>query len=279
MRTLIASLLLWFAFQANGQSFDCSLAVPTEFPPGIPRQLERTKEDVQDLLVWQYVDWLSSEEWERLDRKLVHFARETSNRILVLVVDTLCGYPESDLAFEVGQNWGIGKEGFDNGIVFLVKPYGAPGERAVFIATGYGLEGAIPDLMAKKVVENEVLPRFRDGEFFEGMDKATDVLMALAKGEFDEKSYGKKAVPWAVLLFFLFIAVIMVLAWRSQVKNYARTNNVDFWTAMWLLNQMQQKRGSHRTFGSGGGFSGGSGGGFGGFGGGGFGGGGAGGRW
>lgn len=276
MKALSVSLLLFLAASAAGQGFDCSLVAPEKFPPGIPRQLERSKQDVQDLLVWQYVDWLDPVEWERLDRKLVDFARETSNRILVLVVDTLCGYPESDLAFEVGQKWGIGKAGFDNGIVFLVKPFGAPGERAVFIATGYGLEGAIPDLMAKKIIENEVLPRFREGDYFVAMDKATDVLMALAKGEFDEKSYGEKKTPWAVLLFFLFIVVIMVLSWRGQVKRYARTNNVDFWTAMWLLSQMQQKRGSRGGFG--GGFGGG-GGGFGGFGGGGFGGGGAGGRW
>jgi uncharacterized protein len=262
----------------HAQGFDCSLEAPKRMPAGLPKELAREKQDVQDLLVWQYVDWLSPQEWVRLDRKLTSFARETSNRILVLVVDTLCGYPESDLAFEVGQKWGIGKAGFDNGIVILVQPMGPPGQRAVFIATGYGLEGAIPDLAAKRVVDNELLPRFREGNFYSGLDKGTDVLMALAKGEFDAKSYGQPKVPWGMLVFILLVIVVMVLSWRSSVKRYAATNKVDFWTAMWLLSQMQRDQRSRGGWGGGGGGSFG-GGGFGGFGGGGFGGGGAGGRW
>ncbi len=265
MRILLLVTLLLFG-TARAAQFDCGLKPPPE------RQ--------QDKLVWQYGEpWLKPNEVERLNAKLVEFARETSNQLLVLVVDTLCGYPESDLAFEVGEQWGIGKKGFDNGIVFLVKPFGKPGERALFIAVGYGLEGVIPDLTAKRIVDREAIPHFREGRYFQGVDQATDVLMALAKGEFDEKSYGKRSVPWPVLLFFLGIIVIMIFSWRSGVKRYASRNKVDFWTAMWLLAQTQQKHGRH-----GGGFGGGmgrmgGGGGFGGFGGGGFGGGGAGGRW
>src|SRR5690606_11133638 len=145
----------------------------------------------QDKLMWQYTDLLDASEETRLNAKLVAFARETSNRLLVIVVDTLCGLPESDLSFDIGEKWGTGKKEFDNGIVFLIKPNGPPGQRKVFIATGYGLEGAIPDLTAKRIVENEVLPRFKQGAYYKGIDAATDVLMALAKGEFDEKSYGK----------------------------------------------------------------------------------------
>jgi uncharacterized protein len=246
-----------------------------------PCDLERPKERDQDKLVWQYGEpWLSTSEVQRLNAKLVQFARETSNQILVLIVDTLCDRSEADLAFEVGEKWGIGKAGFDNGIVFLIKPYGPPGQRKVFIATGYGLEGPIPDITAKRIVDREVLPRFREGQAYEGIDKALDVLMALAKGEFDSKSYGKKPAAWPVVVFFLLFAAVMIFAWRSSVKRYSRINNVDFWTAMWLMSQMHQRHGSRGGFGGGGGgFGGGGGGGFGGFGGGSFGGGGAGGSW
>jgi len=267
MRSLLAIVLLLAvpAFSADG--FDCSLKSP--------------KERAQDRLVWQFGHpLLSPPEARRLDAKLAAFARETSNQLLVIVVDTLCGLPESDLAFGIGEGWGIGQAGFDNGIVFLIKPWGKPGERRTFIATGYGLEGAIPDLTAKRIIDNEVLPSFREGRYFEGVDRATNVLMALAKGEFDVESFGKRPVPWGMLLFFLVVLVVMVLSWRGRVKRYARVNNVDFWTAMWLLGQMDQRhgrRGGHWGGGFGGRGSGG--GGFGGFGGGGFGGGGAGGRW
>ena len=268
MRTSLLILLLLAATALQATRFDCSL----EPPPA--RQ--------QDKLLWNYTErFLSPADEARLNARLVEFARETSNQILLLVVDTLCGYPESDLAFEVGEKWGIGQKGFDNGIVFLIKPFGPPGQRRVFIATGYGLEGAIPDLTAKRVVDNEVLPNFREGRYVQGIDQALTVLMAMAKGEFDEQRYGQgtQQPAWPVLLFFLLVMLIMVLSWRGQVKRYARTNKLDFWTAMWLLSQSQQK---HRRSGPmGGGFGGGGfgGGGFGGFGGGGFGGGGAGGRW
>lgn len=150
----------------------------------------------EDRLVFQYTPFLDAQGEEHLNAKLVQFARETSNRIAVVAVDSLCGYPPSEFAFQLGEAWGLGKKGIDNGVLVLVKPNGRAGDRHVFIAVGYGLEGAIPDLIAKRIVEEEVLPRFRQGDYYGGMDKGTDVLMGLAKGEIDVKSYGKEPFPW-----------------------------------------------------------------------------------
>jgi uncharacterized protein len=230
-------------------------------------------------LVFQFTKFLSPDEAQTLDNKLVNFARETSNRIAVVAVDTLCGYPPSDFAFQLGQAWGFGKKGVDNGILILVKPNGAAGDRHVFIAVGYGMEGAIPDLIAKRVVDEEILPRFRDGDFYGGLDKATDVLMGMAKGEIDVKSYGKEPVPWLPILLGLGFFIFIVVSKVGRTKRYARTNHLEFWAAWALLNAA-----SNRHSGGWGGFTGGGGGGFGGggfggFGGGGFGGGGAGGSW
>lgn len=232
----------------------------------------------EDHLVFQYTNFLDARQAQALDNKLVHFARETSNRIAIVAVDTLCGYPASDFAFQLGQAWGFGKKGIDNGVLILVKPNGVAGDRHVFIAVGYGLEGAIPDLTAHRIVDEEILPRFRNGDYYGGMDKATDVLMGLAKGEIDAKSYGEQPVPWApilmILLFFGFIFWSMV----RRTSRYARVNNIDFWAAWALMNAASSSHhGSWGGFSGGGGFRGG--GGFGGFGGGGFGGGGAGGSW
>lgn len=236
----------------------------------------------EDHLLFQYTDFLDELETERLDAKLVNFARETSNRIAIVVVDTLCGLPPSDFAFELGEAWGLGRKGIDNGVLVLVKPHGRPGDRHVFIATGYGLEGAIPDATAKRIVEDEILPRFRDGAFYDGLDRGTDMLMALAKGEIDAKSHGEKPFPWPVVIVFILFGLFFLFIKRGQVRRYARRNDTDFWTAFWLLNQARSShRGSWGGFsgGGGGGWSGGGGGGFGGFGGGSFGGGGAGGSW
>ena len=266
MRALLLPVLFGTALLSQAARFDCALPKPAL--------------GEQNKLVWQYTPLLDPHEVQQLDAKLTQFARETSNRILVIVVDTLCGLPESDLAFEIGEKWGIGKAGFDNGIVFLVKPNGTPGERKVFIATGYGLEGAIPDLRARQVIQGYVIPNFKAGNYFAGLDKATDALMAMAKGEFNEQSHGPGGFPWPMLVVIVIAVVAVALSWRGRVQRYARTNSVDFWTAMWLLNEMDRKHRSRWTGGGGGGWSGGGGGGgFGGFGGGGFGGGGAGGSW
>lgn len=261
MRTWFASIALLLAIHAGAQGFDCSLAPPPE--------------SRQDQLLWAYTDLLTPAEVQRIDARLVGFARETSTRILVIIVDTLCGTDEADLAFRIGERWGIGAKGSDNGIVFLIKPNGGPGQRKVFIATGYGLEGAIPDATCKHIIEDEVIPRFKEGQFGEGIEGALTVLMGLAKGEFDHASYDKVKIPWAALIFGLLFIVIMIFSWRGRVRRYATTNGIDFWTAMWLLGQMNNRHSGR--WGGGSGFGGG--GGFGGFGGGSFGGGGAGGSW
>ncbi|MBZ0205971.1 MAG: TPM domain-containing protein [Flavobacteriales bacterium] len=236
----------------------------------------------EDQLVFQYTRFLGEQDARNLNNKLVRFARETSNRIAVVAVDTLCGYPASDFTFQLGEAWGFGAKGVDNGVLILVKPNGAPGDRHVFIGVGYGLEGAIPDLIAKRIVDEEILPRFRNGDYFGGMDKATDVLMALAKGEINARSYGKESVPWAPILMILAFFAIIFLSMLNRTRKYARVNNLDFWAAWALMSAASSSHGGSWggfSRGGGGGFRGGGGGGFGGFGGGGFGGGGAGGSW
>ncbi len=238
----------------------------------------------EDHLVFQFTNFLDAQQAAQLDAKLVNFARETSNRIAVVAVDTLCGYAPSDFAFDLGEAWGLGKRGIDNGVLVLVKPNGQAGDRHVFIAVGYGLEGAIPDLTAKRIVEEEVLPSFRNGDYYGGLDKATNVLMGLAKGEIDAKSYGTEPIPWGAMFpIFIFFGFMVLAIWLKvrRAKKYALVNHLDFWAAWALLNAASSRpSGSWGGFsGGGGGGFGGGGGGFGGLGGGSFGGGGAGGSW
>ena len=78
----------------------------------------------------------------------------------------------------LGRKWGVGNKEFNNGIVFLV----AKNDRKVFIATGYGLEGAIPDITAKQIIENEVVPNFRGNDYYWGIDFGVDALIQAAAG-------------------------------------------------------------------------------------------------
>lgn len=236
-------------------------------------------------LVNDLANVLSATQQQYLESKLRHFHDTTSNQIVVLTVKSLNGYDKADFAYRVGEKWGVGQKKFDNGIVLLVKPRYSNRDRGqAYIAVGYGLEPAIPDAIARRIVDNEMIPYFKNNNYFKGIDKATTILMELAAGEITAAGYNKspESSPWmSVLPFFIFI-IIFLLIRVSNAKRYSMGHSgTSFWTAM-MLGSMLGGRGGGFGGGSsgfGGGGFGGGGGGFGGFGGGSFGGGGAGGSW
>jgi uncharacterized protein len=244
-------------------------------------------------LIYDLSNVLPDANENELESKLAEFARTTSNQIVVVIVPDLCGYDKSVYATELGQKWGVGQEKQDNGIVLLVKPK-TPEERGeTFIAIGRGLEGAIPDASTYLIVENELIPFFKQGDYFGGINQATQVLMQLAGAEYSIQQYASahekpaaKKHGWGPFVFILFILGMFFFFKSLQVRRYARRNGISWWSAFWLLNAAQTAhRGLFGDFSGGrGGFGGwggggGGGGGFGGFGGGGFGGGGSGGSW
>jgi uncharacterized protein len=219
-----------------------------------------------------FPDFLSADETAQLEAKLDDFAKQTSNQIVVLIVDDFGGDDANSFATKVGQAWAVGQKDFSNGIVVLINPSGSEGHREPpYIAVGKGLEGAIPDITAKHICEQEIAPAFRDGKYYEGLDAGTDVIMKLAKGEINSKDYNKKfeqKIPtWMIVLAVMFVILLISLFRRGGGGGFGSGMATGFFI------------GGGGWGGGGGGFSGG-GGGFGGFGGGGFGGGGGGGgRW
>ena len=219
----------------------------------------------------QFPDFLNASEAATLEQKLENFSNETSNQICVVITDDLNGMDASQYSFEIGNKWGVGQKGFNNGIVILIKPTGGQGGRDLFIAVGYGLEGAIPDLMTKRVREQEMVPYLKEGQNYAALDNATTVLMKLAKGEISQKDFKRQSREKGFPPLAIIIIVIIVIIIRSLFggggggHTFSRGGRHIFWGG---------------GFG-GGGFGGGrsSGGGWGGFGGGSFGGGGSGGKW
>jgi uncharacterized protein len=256
----------------------CTISIDGIFSQDIPDR------PVPPMLVNDFAGLLKSEEVNMLERKLVAFNDSTSTQIAIVIVPSLMGYDKSDYAQRLAEKWGIGQKGLNNGVLILVKPKTADSNGEVFIAQGYGLEGAIPDITCGEIIDYEILPAFRAGDYFSGLSNATNTLMSLARGEFSAAEYGQKAkknvgkdAPVGIIIFLIIIIIAMIFrkSGRSHNKNIS-TGGLPFWL---LLGMMNSGRGSHS--GSWGGFSGGGGGGggFGGFGGGSFGGGGAGGSW
>ncbi len=231
---------------------------------GIPNQPSPPKLYVN--LSKLFPNFLSAEQSSKLEKDLQNFEKETSNEIVVVIVDDLNGYEKADFAIKLGEKWKIGKEKEDNGIVILIKPTKTNGKRTSFIATGRGLEGAIPDITCKRIVEKELNPNLKNNKNYEGISASLVVLKKLAKGEFNHKEYDKEGEsPWWVnVLVILGIILFVIIMRRKGGGGGFTAGAAGFFYGGGF--------GGHGSGGSGGG-------GFGGFGGGSFGGGGAGGDW
>lgn len=225
-----------------------------------------------------------------MERRTVAFADSTSNQIAIVTVPELYGYDKAQLAYTIGEQWGVGQQKFDNGIVILVKPKTGNSSGEVFIATGYGLEGVVTDAFARRVIERAMIPHFRNEDYYGGVVAALDALMPVISGEIstDEFAAGEDDgwLPALVFMFFFIIFVaVLIAASKGNNQNFGGGNHRggrDFTAtdAFILGSILGNTTGSHsRGGGFGGGFGGGGFGGFGGFGGGSFGGGGAGGSW
>jgi uncharacterized protein len=231
-------------------------------------------------LVNDFSNTLNSSQVRQLEQKLVRYNDTTSTQIVVVLISDLGMRPVADFAYAIGEKWGVGQKGQNNGAVILVKPKAAGSRGQAFIATGYGLEGAIPDALAKRIVEQEMIPSFKQDDYYGGIDQAINTMMALASGEYTADDYTQPEIPaaWFIPIFVLLIAFFMIFLTRSSNHIGGKKSNLPLWTALFLASQMSSRHsGSFKGFSGGSGFGGG--GGFGGFGGGSFGGGGAGGSW
>lgn len=237
---------------------------------------------VPQRLVNDYADIFTWEEESRLERALTAFDDSTSNQIAVVTVTDLEGYDPAEYAVRIGLDWKVGSEEFDNGVVVLVKPKTDDSDGQVFIAVGYGLEGAIPDAYAKRIIEDEMIPHFRENDYFAGTAQACVTLMQLASGEISEPRGGipDDDIGGLIAVFVIFAMIVFVLLIVGGKNNHGgRGGNrqeidaADVIGTILTYGSLIGRSGGGRSHG---GFGGG---GFGGFGGGSFGGGGAGGSW
>ena len=241
-------------------------------------QAQIPKKPVPPRLVNDLASLLSSEQVSRLERKLVDYNDSTSTQIVVITVRSLNGYDINDLAQRIGAEWGVGQSATDNGIIILIKPKIGNEKGQAAISTGYGMEELIPDLLARRIVDNEMIPYFKQDDYYGGINVGVDIIYDLLSGRYKADDYGKDGgSPLAFIFPLLLIILFIVLSGRN--KGGGKTNIGSSNLPLWILLSMLGGGGGGRSGGSSGGGFGGSGGGFGGFGGGGFGGGGASGSW
>lgn len=247
-----------------------SLALIFLFTVGIALAKDPPAPPTQYRWVQDEVGLLSAEQEMYLLRKLKDYYDSTSTEIAIVIEKSLEGDDVFRYTHELAEKWGIGTKGKDNGVlIYMAYEDNDPNKRKIWIQVGYGLEGAIPDAYAKRIISQIMAPKFREKRYGEGLNDAVDTIIGLAQGEFqfDAGEKGKGIPIWVIILV---VVVLILLFSRNDNggKTYRtrRSATGPIWTT--------------GGFGGGGGGFGGGGGGFGGgFGGGGFGGGGAGGSW
>jgi len=232
---------------------------------------------------------LSVSERDELEQKILAYNDTSSIEIAIVTVNSLEGMEVAQYAIGLFNEWKIGKQGKNNGVLILA----CMPEKKMFIVTGYGLEGAITDAMASRIYRNVMAPAFREGRYYEGFDAAVDRLIELSRGEYTNDEKDKESSdnegPFGILFVFIIIVVIIsIISGGNRNKNnrggggnYMSRRGSDIITGALLNELLRGGRSGGFGGGSRGGFGGGGfgGGGFGGFGGGLSGGGGAGGSW
>lgn len=247
MKRLLVILTLFISFCASAQMEKVINSRPS--PPK---------------LVNDYTNTLTTQQKEALETKLYRFDDSTTNQITVVIVESTDSYSIEDAAIELGRKWGVGNKDFNNGVVILV----AKKDRKVTIQAGYGLEGAVSDLTARSIIDNEITPNFKKGDYYRGLDEATDNIIKAAEGKYKAPAgYGRKKKKGMGISTIIFIIIVLIVIFSGAGPGggtYLSRGGIGGWAG-------------------GGGWSGGGGssggGGFGGFGGGSFGGGGASGSW
>ena len=230
-------------------------------------------------LVNNFAGILGDCQW--LEDSLEKIAMETSNQICVVTMNDFGGYDKAMMAYSIGEQWGVGKKGNNNGVVILIKPKTAEAKGEAFIAPGYGLEGAITDATSTRIVNQEMIPYFKDNDYLGGVWAGAQVVRDLAIGEYNEEDYanqGDDGALFALVMFILIFAFFLYLAHKSNQHNGGNRNSGDTgtWGGPIIFTSGHDWGRGGSSWGGGGSFGGG---GWGGFGGGSFGGGGGGGSW
>ncbi|NRR91756.1 TPM domain-containing protein [Winogradskyella undariae] len=231
---------------------------------------------------------LSAEQKNNLEQKLIRYSDSTSTQIVVAIISSTNGEYINYLGAQWGEKWGIGQADKDNGIFILL----ARDDRKINISTGKGTEHLLTDAMSKRIINNDIIPYFKQNDYYGGLNRATDAIFEVMTGEYKgtrqttESDFPPQVIFFLIIIFIIFVIAISKSSRGGNGGNGGnRSGNRGLLEAIILSNMGRgsYSKGSSGGFGGFGGSSGGGsfgGGGFGGgFGGGSFGGGGASGGW
>ena len=222
--------------------------------------------------VYDYADLLNPTEEKELEDKLVRYSDSTTTQIVVITIDDLKGESIGILTPRWAHEWGIGQEKEDNGILILLSK----NDREIWISPGYGVEDRLTAGINGELIRNIIIPEFKAGSYYNGLDKGVDAIFEVLKGKYKgSRKESNNPLPFILMIIFIIILIVLASKGKKGGGNYRGGGGLDLGDII-ILSSLGRGNGGF----GGGSFGGGSSGGFGGgFGGGGFSGGGAGGSW
>lgn len=162
-------------------------------------------------LVNDFANVLNDAQEQQLENKLLDYNDKTSTQIYVVAIDSLNGFAIEDYALRVGRNWKIGQKDKNNGILILLSI----SDRNVDIEVGYGLESSISDYDSRHIINELIIPAFKDENYYEGLDNATTRIIQLADGTYtNDTKDNYQDSPISILWIIAFIVILIYLMYR-----------------------------------------------------------------
>lgn len=159
-------------------------------------------------LVNDFAGVMSTNQQAELERKLVAYDDSTSTQIAVVTVKTLEGYDVADYANRLFEQWGIGGKENNNGVLILLGLE----ERKVRIEAGYGVEDRLTDALSRRIIEQQLLPAFREGDYAGGFDAATTTITEILSGAYTNTGKDKEGIPGSMILIVLLFILFIIIA-------------------------------------------------------------------
>lgn len=166
-------------------------------------------------LVNDFANVLSAQEKEALERKLVVFNDSTSTQVAVITINSLNGYSIEEIAHKFLRDWGVGQKTKNNGVVILA----AIQDRKINIQTGLGMEGVLPDLVCKRIINKDIIPAFKRQQYYEGFDAATSSIIKISKNEYTNDKTGSEGDAAGIVIFIFIIVILFFVIIAIVRKN------------------------------------------------------------
>jgi uncharacterized protein len=210
MKKIIIALLVFVA----GLNLILGQELPE--PPDPPR------------LVNDFIGLLSPGQSKALEKKLVEFNNINSSQIAIVIINDLQGYDIASYSQKLAQKWGIGQKKYKNGVIIVLKPKTATEKGEVNIDVGYGIEHLIPDITAKDIIDIQMIPILKNGDYYGGLNSGVDKIISILTGQFKAPRQAKKINnninPIWYLIAAIFIVVVVVVVKVIIELKYRKSN-------------------------------------------------------